>query len=132
MSTCEVKKWDTFFTFFIYMIFLWKLNGTPRVDNIYKPIILQNLLMLILKHKHQANNLVKVSNTNTRKKLSTKTTIKTLQIGLNLLLKSRTNVPSRSKWKQWWQNMYGKNGTKTSENGTEAITVNQNGEKKGR
>ena len=61
---------------------------------IYKVVILQKIsYMLILKRKHQANNLVKVSNTNTHKKLSTKT-IKTLEIGLNLLLKSRTNAPS--------------------------------------
>ena len=48
----------------------------------------------MLKCKNQANDSVKVPNTNTCKKHSTKTTIKALQIGLNLLLKSRTNASS--------------------------------------
>ena len=49
--------------------------------------------MLILKRKLQANNLVKISNTNTNKKIQYKNCPKdTANRRPNLLLKSRTNV----------------------------------------
>ena len=57
---------------------------------IYKAVILQNIYMLILKRKQLSKNIKH----NCTQKLSTKTTLKTLQMDLNLMQKSRTNAPS--------------------------------------
>ena len=92
--------------------------------------------MLILKRKHQTNNLVKISNTNTRKITQYKNCPKgtsnrkskqeaqstaEVQNKCSILIKIITNNDDA-------QNR--KDGTKASEKGTEAMIVNKNAEEK--
>ena len=44
--------------------------GKPKTYHLQSSNFAKKIYMLILKHKHQANNLVKMSITNTNKKLS--------------------------------------------------------------